>query len=94
MGFGGRCAGRNQQFAGGGRGFRNRAYATGMGGAGFAGAPAPTDPATLRQGLEQQATALHNQLDLIQKRLAGLAPTTRKVDPLVARGGQQTAHHA
>jgi len=70
----GYCAGfgRGGGFGGGGRGWRNRFYATGLPGwarAGFAAPYREPDPGEEKQALARQAEALQSELDLIRKRL-------------------------
>jgi len=78
MGFGG-----GRGFAGGGRGWRNCFYATGLpgwmrfGGYGFGGFAAPNpamgpDPEMQKQALKAQADALETELEIIKQRLSGL----------------------
>ena len=71
----GRGVGWSRSF-GGGRGWRNRFYATGIPGWMGYGAPAtvyPTlDPAAERQALRAQEGALQADLDLIRKHLAAV----------------------
>jgi len=71
----GRGVGWSRSF-GGGRGWRNRFYATGILGWMGYGAPATAyprlDPAAEKETLRAQADALQSDLDLINKRLAAL----------------------
>lgn len=61
---------------GGGRGWRNMYYATGLPGwARYGGYAAPygePDPLTQKQALKNQAEALQAQLDLVKKRLSDI----------------------
>lgn len=68
-------------FGGGGRGWRNCFYATGLpgwarfGGYGYAGFPAPDmrpDPAVEKQTLKAHADALETELEMIKQRLGAL----------------------
>jgi len=71
---------------GGGRGWRNMYYATGLPGwARYGGSAAPyaypspynePDPDTQKQSLKNQADALQAQLDLVKKRLSDLETGT------------------
>jgi len=71
---------------GGGRGWRNMYYATGLPGwARYGGYAAPyaypspynePDPDTQKQSLKNQADALQAQLDLVKKRLSDLETGT------------------
>jgi len=83
--FFGKGMARRQGFMGGrGRGWRHRHWAARSGGwgtpfgwAGMASFGIPTS-ATEKQFLEDQATALQNQLDEIKKRLDGFAKQASK----------------
>jgi len=74
----GRGFGKSRAFGGcgGGRGWRNMFYATGLPGWMRSGTyPAHgynLDPETEKQALKSQAESLQSQLDLINRRLAGL----------------------
>lgn len=75
----GRGFGRDRGFGGGGRGWRNMFYATGLedprrggqpGWMGYGGYAAPVaDPELEKQALKNQAAAMQNELDVIRKRL-------------------------
>jgi len=77
-GVGGQGYGRGVGWGrGGGRGWRNRFYATGTAGWGRVEAPAfaypRLDPAAERQALQAQAAVLQSDLDRIHERLAAFA---------------------
>jgi hypothetical protein len=70
-------------YMGGGRGWRNRFFATGVAGGrpiGVSGAPygyrpsftSPTDPNWEKQSLERQSEALQAELEAVKKRLSDL----------------------
>jgi hypothetical protein len=68
-GFGpGRGFGR-RFFGGGGFGWRNQFYATGLPAWARGGFQAKPDPEAEKYGLQQQASALESQLEMIRKRL-------------------------
>lgn len=73
MGFGRGRGGGRQGFGGGGRGWRNMFYATGLPGwmrsGGYAAPYQKPDPDMEKQALTNQAEALQSELDLIKKRL-------------------------
>ncbi|MCF8111670.1 MAG: DUF5320 domain-containing protein [Desulfobacteraceae bacterium] len=75
MGFG-RARGRGQRgrFFGGGFGWRNRFFATGIPGRAYFGPYAAPDPEAEKQGLKQEAEALQAELDMIRKRLDEFEP--------------------
>lgn len=82
MGFG-RGAGVGERGArGGGFGFRNRFFATGVPGrAWFSGNAAPyqnADPEAEKQALNYQAEILQSEMDVIKKRLDELNKTQKK----------------
>jgi len=71
--FGRGAGGGRQAFGGGGRGWRNWFYATGLPGwmrlGGYAGQYSQPDPDLEKQALRNQADVLQNELDSIRKRL-------------------------
>lgn len=75
MGFGrarGRGRGIRGRFPGGGFGWRNRFFATGVPGRAYFGPYAPyaePDQETEKQGLRQEAESLQAELDMVRKRL-------------------------
>lgn len=69
-GFGfGRGRGFGRRFSGGGFGWRNRFFATGLPAPTQGASYAPADPEAEKQGLKQQADALQSELEMIRKRL-------------------------
>jgi len=86
MGFGRDRGALGRGFGGGGRGWRNMFYATGLPGwmrfGGYAapyGNPAPyqkPDPEIEKQALKNQAEALQSELDFIKKRLGEIETRT------------------
>lgn len=81
-GYGGR--GRGFWGRGGGRGWRNRYYATGLpgwarAGFGFLGIPAPAVPAEQElTGLKQQAESMQDSLSQINKRIEQLEKESKE----------------
>lgn len=76
MGFG-----RGGGFGGGGRGWRNRFFATGLPGWARAGFAAPHDnpaPEGEKQALKLRADALQSELDAVKKRLEEIGADAEK----------------
>ena len=74
MGFGGGRGALRQGFGGGGRGWRNMFYATGLPGwmrfGGYAASYPKPGPEMEKQALKNQAEVLQAELELVNKRLA------------------------
>lgn len=65
----GRGRGFGRRFSGGGFGWRNRFFATGLPARTQGASYAPADPEAEKQGLKQQVDALQSELEMIRKRL-------------------------
>ena len=75
MGFGRGGGCRRSGFGGGGRGWRNRFFATGLPGwmrsGEFGGAGINTDPEMVKQALKARVETLEAELDIMRKQLNG-----------------------
>jgi len=80
MGLGGRRGAFGRGFGGGGRGWRNMFFATGLPGwarsSGYAGLNPKANSEMEKQALKQQADALQAELDIIRKRLGEIKSET------------------